>query len=112
MPQPPLLLSQSVTDSKSYYALVYYLVDDYMTKRATFRDEHLNLAREAHSRGELVLAGAFREPADRALLIFHAEGADIVERFVASDPYVQSGLVTRWEVRPWTVVIGGDSAPI
>lgn len=90
----------------SYYALIYYVVDDYMTRRATYRVEHLRLAREAHHRGELLLAGAFSEPADRALLVFRTSNTSVIEDFVRNDPYVINGLVARWEIRPWTVVIG------
>ena len=91
-----------------YYALVYYLVEDYLARRSAFREEHLRLAREAHRRGELLLAGAFADPADRALLIFRAADRTVVEDFARNDPYVIHGLVTRWEVRPWSVVIGND----
>ncbi|MHA7237949.1 YciI-like protein, partial [Burkholderia pseudomallei] len=28
-----------------------------------------------------------------------------------ADPYVANGLVKRWRVRPWTVVIGKLAAP-
>lgn len=90
----------------NYYALIYYVVSDYITRRATYRDEHLRLAREANQRGELVLAGAFSDPADRALLIFHAPDKSVVEGFIKQDPYVVNGLVVRWEIRPWTVVVG------
>ena len=31
-----------------------------------------------------------------------------VEEFARKDPYVTGGLVTRWEVRSWAVVIGDD----
>src|SRR5262245_41259582 len=41
----------------NFYALFYYVVDDFVSRRAAFREEHLRLAREAHRRGELVLAG-------------------------------------------------------
>ncbi|HLI34050.1 MAG TPA: YciI-like protein [Terriglobia bacterium] len=92
-----------------YYALFYDLVDDYLTRRAIYREEHLRLAREAHARGEMVLGGALAEPADRALLIFRGESPTAAEAFARTDPYVLNGLVKRWEVRPWTVVIGGDS---
>jgi uncharacterized protein YciI len=93
-----------------YFALFYELVDDFLSRRSAFRDEHLRLAREAHHRGELLLAGALTEPADRALLVFRAPGRSAVEQFARNDPYVTSGLVTRWEVRSWAVVIG-DGAP-
>jgi uncharacterized protein len=89
-----------------YFALIYHVVDDYVARRAAFRDAHLQLAREAHQRGELVLGGAFAEPVDGALLIFRVADAAIVEEFVRRDPYVTNGLVNRWEIRPWTVVVG------
>lgn len=92
----------------NYYALIYHLVDDYITRRTEFREEHLKLAMEANKRGEMILAGAFTEPADRALLIFHVPDKSVVENFVSNDPYVKNGLITKWEIRPWTVVIGKE----
>ena len=56
-----------------YLALQYDLVDDYLERRGEFRDEHLGMARAAHERGELALAGAFAEPADQALLVWSTE---------------------------------------
>jgi uncharacterized protein YciI len=92
-----------------YYALFYDVVDDYVERRAAYRDEHLRLARAAHGRGELLLAGALGDPADRALLVFRTSEKSIDEEFARNDPYVTHGLVTRWEVRPWAVVIGGEA---
>ena len=97
-----------------YFALFYYVVEDFVSRRSAYREGHLRLAREAHARGELVLAGALTDPADRALLVFRAPGRSVVEDFAKSDPYVTRGLVTRWEVRSWAVVIGdepGDPNP-
>lgn len=92
-----------------YYALFYReVVPDFVARRAMFREEHLGLAREAHARGELLLAGALADPPDGALLIFKAESAAPAEEFVRKDPYVLKGLVKRWEIRPWTVVIGNQ----
>lgn len=87
---------------------MYYVVDDYVSRRAAFREEHLRLAREANQRGELILAGALSDPTDRALLVFRAPDSSVVENFVRNDPYVTNGLVTRWEVRSWAVVIGNE----
>jgi uncharacterized protein YciI len=90
----------------NYFALLYYVVDDFLSRRSAYREEHLRLAREAHRRGELLLAGALNDPADRALLVFRTTERSTVEAFARHDPYVTAGLVTRWEVRPWAVVIG------
>jgi len=92
----------------NYYALFYYVVDDFVARRTEFREEHLRLVREAHHRGELLLAGALADPTDRALLVFRAADRSVAEDFARNDPYVKRGLVTRWEVRPWTVVIGNE----
>jgi uncharacterized protein YciI len=91
-----------------YYLLFYSVVDDYVSRRAAYRDEHLRFAREAHRRGELLLAGALTDPADRAVLLFRTPQRSIVEDFARKDPYVTAGLVTHWEVRPWAVVIGNE----
>src|SRR5205807_4454736 len=90
----------------NYYALFYHVVEDFVSRRSAFRQEHLRLAWEAHRRGELLLAGALTGPPDRALLVFRAPGPSVVEDFARNDPYVTHDLVTRWEVRPWAVVIG------
>ena len=47
-----------------YFALIYDTVDDYLERRGAYRAEHLALARAATERGEIVLAGAFADPAD------------------------------------------------
>jgi len=91
-----------------YYALIYEVVDDFITRRGAYRDEHLRLAREAHARGELVLAGALADPADSALIVFQGESAATAEAFARQDPYVKNGLVTKWKVRNWTVVVGNE----
>ena len=93
-----------------YFALLYDLVPDYLDRRSQFRDEHLGLARDAHARGEIVLAGALADPSDAAILVFRCDDATTVERFVEADPYVRHGLVTSWRVRPWNVVIGGETS--
>jgi len=91
-----------------HLALIYDLVDDYLHRRPPLREEHLVLAREAHTRGELALAGAFSDPADRALLVWATDDEDVVRRFVEADPYVRDGLVASWQIRRWNVVIGAS----
>jgi uncharacterized protein YciI len=86
-------------------ALFYDLVDDYLERRTALREDHLALAREAHERGELLLAGAMSEPYDQALLVWSTDDAAVVEAFAKADPYVVNGLVKSWRVRTWNVVV-------
>jgi uncharacterized protein YciI len=90
-----------------YFALSYDYVPDVLEKRTPFRADHLALAREHLAAGKLILAGAFDPPTDGALFVFKAESIAEVEAFVARDPYVANGVVTRHRIRPWNVVVGG-----
>lgn len=89
-----------------HYLLIYETAPDYLARRGTYRAAHLALAWAAVERGELVLAGAVGEPAESALLLFHAPSADVPTAFAEHDPYVRNGLVTRWSVKPWVTVVG------
>lgn len=89
-----------------HYLLFYDYAPDYLERRPLFRGEHLILAWRAVERGELILGGALAEPADAAVLLFQGDSPEVVERFVAADPYVRGGLVTGWRVRRWDTVVG------
>jgi uncharacterized protein len=93
-----------------HYLLFYEFVPDYLERRGQFRNEHLKNAWDAQARGELVLGGAYADPADGAALLFTGESAEVARRFAAADPYVRAGLVTRWHVRNWTTVVGTDAS--
>ncbi len=96
-----------------HYLLIYNLAPDYLERRGTYRNEHLDLAWKAHERGELLLGGAVQEPVDTAILLFQGDSPEAAERFAEADPYVKNGLVTNWEVRPWMTVVGdGAASPV
>ena len=89
-----------------HYLLMYDVVDDYVDRRAPFRQAHIELARAAVARGELVLGGALAQPADGVVLLFRGSSSAAAEQFAESDPYVRAGIVTKWRVREWTTVVG------
>ncbi len=93
-----------------HYLLFYEVDEDYVRKRAQFRDLHLAKAWQASERGELVLGGALADPVDGAVLLFTGESPEVAERFARTDPYVTGGAVKRWYVREWTTVVGQDAA--
>jgi uncharacterized protein YciI len=96
-----------------HWLLLYDVADDYLERRGQFRAAHLALAWAAVERGELVLGGALADPVDGAVLLFRAPSAEAAAAFARADPYVASGLVTKWRVREWTTVVGeGASAPV
>ena len=90
-----------------YFALFYDVVENFVEKRMPYREPHLNMVKEAHDRGHVVMAGALGDPPERALILFRVEDASVVENFARTDPYVTQGVVSHWEVKPWNVVVGG-----
>jgi uncharacterized protein YciI len=93
-----------------HFLLCYDFVEDYLQRRAPYRGEHLRLAWEAHERGELILGGALADAPAGAVLLFQGPDDRAARAFAAADPYVKSGLVTHWTVRPWTTVVGATAA--
>jgi uncharacterized protein len=92
-----------------HYLLFYDAVDNYEERRRPFRGAHIEHARKAVARGELVLGGALAHPIDGAVLLFQGDSADVAEDFAKSDPYVLNGLIKNWRVREWTTVVGADA---
>ena len=94
-----------------YFLLLYDYVENIIERRAPYREEHLALVREFVATKELVLGGAFADPADGAVVVFDVKDRGRIEEFVKRDPYVANQLVTRWRIRPWTVVAGTAHVP-
>ncbi|MEJ0039022.1 MAG: YciI-like protein [Gammaproteobacteria bacterium] len=93
-----------------HFLMFYELADDYLTRRAQYREIHLKKAWESHARGELFLGGALTDPVDTAVLLFTADSSSVPEEFARTDPYVINGIVRRWTVREWTTVAGKNAA--
>ncbi len=89
-----------------HYLMFYEFAPDYLERRAPLRREHLQLAWDAQARGEIMLAGALADPPDRGVLLFQCDSPEVPRRFAEADPYVKHGLVARYEIRPWTTVVG------
>lgn len=93
----------------AYFVLRYdAVVDDYVNRRAPFREAHLGLIRDAKARHEVVMAGAVGDPPDGAIIVFRGDSADAATAFAHNDPYVTQGLVLSWRVQPWNVVVGAQ----
>ena len=93
-----------------HYLLIYQLSPDYLSRRAEFRSAHLKLAWAAQESQDLILGGALGDPADQAILLFQGDTPAAAERFARADPYVASGLVLSWSVRPWNTVVGDQAS--
>ena len=93
-----------------HFLLFYEAGPDYLERRPQFRGEHLRRAWDAAEHGELIVAGAFADPIDGAVLMFQGEDAGVAEDFARADPYVTNGLIAGWRVREWNTVVGEIAA--
>jgi len=91
-----------------YYILFYDVVDDYVKLREPYREAHFNHIKPYVERGDVRLAGALSDPVDGAVLVFNVNNKKTIEEFAMNDPYVKNGLVTKWQIREWAVVLGND----
>ncbi|MFM1886503.1 MAG: hypothetical protein RL026_1660 [Pseudomonadota bacterium] len=92
-----------------HFLLLYRYGADYLARRGAWRNEHLALARQFLDRGELQLGGAYANPGDGAQLLFRCTDERVPRAFAAADPYVREGLVSDWQVREWTTVVGDQA---
>ena len=88
---------------KTLAVLSYTYTDGMLEKRAPHRQGHLDHAKKAVDDGHMLLGGAFGDVSGGVLLFSNIEAAT---GFAKSDPYVTSGLVTNWEAKDWSVVVG------
>jgi uncharacterized protein YciI len=93
-----------------HFLLIYDYVADYLDRRTPYRPAHFALAQAAAERGELFLGGACTDAGTPiAVLVFKVADRSVIEQFVKADPYVANGIVTRWQIREWTTVLGRDA---
>ena len=87
-----------------HYLLLYEYVADMAERRTPHRQAHLDRLSVEREAGYVPAAGAF-DPPTGAALVFSGVNRDHVEAFVASDPYMQAGLITAWRVQRWNMVV-------
>jgi uncharacterized protein YciI len=97
-----------------HYLLFYEKAPDYAARQGPLHSAHLAHLRAAVRRGEVLLGGSLPDPVDgSAVLLFQADSPGTVAACAAADPFVLHGVVCRWWVREWQMVLGDDAtAPL
>ena len=79
--------------------LVYELAQDGLRKTHIHDDAHSVWLDDFYSRGLLLMAGPFANPAEGYMAVFNTREA--AEEFIQGDPFVTDGLVSSWTLRDW-----------
>lgn len=92
--------------STKKYVLEYKYVPNMLERRVPYREAHLKYAEAFVQRKVLLAGGAVLPEVHKGLLVFEAEGRDVVETFAKNDPYVVHGLVTHFDIGEWAIAVG------
>jgi uncharacterized protein YciI len=85
-----------------FAAVIEYLQDK--AKVAELRPVHRQYLASLRERGQLVASGPFTDDSG-ALIIYEAPTREEAEKLLQGDPFHQSGIFIRWQLRPWNPVI-------
>ena len=88
---------------------VFASLDEARSKAPDLMEQHIANTRDAHRRGDVVMAGAFlTPPAEGELVETMAvlNSAAAARAFVDADPFVRAGLVHEWTIREWADMLG------
>jgi uncharacterized protein len=85
------------------WVMLYETAPDGLSKAMENYEAHRARLDEFHRRGSLLMAGPWGDPSEGAMGIFvDREGA---EEFIAGDPFVLHGVVSKWDIKEWNEVL-------
>lgn len=85
------------------FVMHYELAPGGLEKARHYGLEHKARLAEFHAKGTLLMAGPLMDQQGGALGIFTSRAA--AEEFIAGDPFVQYGVVSKWTVREWNEIL-------
>jgi uncharacterized protein YciI len=93
------------------YLLKYEYIPDVLEKRGPHREGHIGLAKKLIEENKCLSGGPTGEPnmevPTGALFVF--TDLDSAKYYVDNDPYVKNGIVTKYTIEEWNVVVKKES---
>ncbi len=83
--------------------MLYEVAADGLAKARIHYDAHRARLDEFHTRGVLLMAGPFANPAEGAMGVFTSREA--AEEFIRGDPFIVHGVVAKWSLKEWNEVL-------
>jgi uncharacterized protein len=88
------------------YVVLYESAEDVAAKAPAHFPAHRARIDAFHERGAILQVGTFADPQSQGSMAVFPSRAD-AEAFVDGDPFVEHGVVRRWEIREWNEILGG-----
>ena len=93
--------------SSTNYLLKYEYIPDVLEKRGPHREGHISLAKKMIEENKCLSGGPTGEPNMKvptgALFVF--TDLDSAKYYVDHDPYVKNGIVTKYTIEEWNIVV-------
>jgi uncharacterized protein len=86
-----------------FAAVIEYAQDQ--AKIAEIRPAHRQYLAGLRERGQLAVSGPFTDDSG-ALIIYEAASREEAERLLQGDPFHKNGIFLKYQIRPWSPVIG------
>jgi len=83
--------------------MFYEVAPNGLSKVKSHIEGHSKRLKEFHTKGVLLMAGPFANPADGALGIFTSK--ESAEEFIQGDPFVINGVVGKWRLVEWNEIL-------
>ena len=81
--------------------LAFASLDEVQAREPRLLAEHLEKSKRLHEDGDLLMAGAFLDPAEQLETMAVLRTVDAARRFVDGDPFVHAGYALNVRTRPW-----------
>jgi uncharacterized protein YciI len=86
------------------YAAMLTFVPNALELRTPHREAHLKHFHDLRDAGQIIMAGAWADLYDGALVVFRAESRDEVEEIIQEDSYFKANLWSKINIREWNVL--------
>ncbi|CAO3615007.1 unnamed protein product [Cunninghamella blakesleeana] len=99
---------------KQFIVLIHDYTDDQaLERRMAVRQNHLDMAVEAHKTGDMLCGGAIFDSHENrkmigSMMICQADSEEELRDRIANDPYVLGKVWERWTIYPYRNAIGLD----
>lgn len=95
-----------------YYVVFVVTAYESLAKAPDMVAAHTARSQELHTRGTLLMSGAFlnnsQEPLSAMAVHTTREAA---EEYIKGDPFVQNGMVRTWYIREWANLLASPTRP-
>lgn len=87
------------------FVILYNFGENFVDRRKPYRQPHLGHISSFEASGKIAAGGALEPSARMGIILFRGTRNEAV-KYVESDPYILAGVVERYTISEWSLVVG------